>query len=118
MKKVNALEGMLTSLGWLEDRSWCWGVVSDRSRKSSVDLPGRASDVRARVAETREAAEMMRQTELTAVFWWTHTGEPETGRMLPDIKPQNSSQVPSDGETKAVHAQGYIIPKAGPGYEL
>lgn len=65
-----------------------------------------------------KAAEMMRQTELTAVFWRTHTGEPETGRMLPDIKPQNSSQVPSDGETKAVHAQGYIIPKAGPGYEL
>lgn len=118
MKKVSALEGMLTSLGWLEDRSWCWGVVSDRSRKSSVDLPGRASDVRARVAETREAAGMVRQTELTAVFWRTHTGEPGTGRMLPDIKPQNKFQVPSDGETKVVHAQGYIIPKAGPGSEL
>lgn len=113
MKKVNALVGMLTSLGWLEDKGWCWGVVSDRSRKSSVDLPGRASDTKAQVVETREAAgTMRRETELTAVFWWTHTGKLETGRILPGIKPLNNSQVPSDGETKAVQAQGCIIPKS------
>lgn len=83
-----------------------------------MDLPGRASDVRARVLETREAAGMVRLTELTAVFWRTHTGEPEAGKMLPDIKPQNSSQVPSDGETKALHVQAHLTPKAGPEYDL
>lgn len=42
---------------------------------------------------------------------WTHGGELETGRLLPDSKPLNNPQVPSDEATQAVHTQGYITPK-------
>lgn len=33
-----ALVGMLSGLGCLEDRGWCWGVARVRSRESSVSL--------------------------------------------------------------------------------
>lgn len=76
----------------------------------------------------RAARTCLEGPQMSGPQWWkpeklqgcelTHTEEPETGKMLPDIKPQNSSQVTSDGETKAEHAQAHLISKAGPGYEL
>lgn len=119
VKKANALVGMLTSLGWLEDRGWCWGVVSDRSRKSSVDLPGRASDVKAQVVQTRDAAGMRRrQTELTAVFQRTHTEELRQGGRGQTLNIATTHKCPQMGKLRQCMPTVTLVPKARAGYEL